>query len=230
MSGSEGVKSRAGLRRTMSYDESLLPPAASAYLDRLLPPPFPVMMRVEAEVRAEKQPAIGRQTGSTLRALALARGAERILEVGTNVGYSGLWLASGLARGGRFEGIELDDKLADRATANLREAIGARATVHRGAALEVLPRLPTQSYDLVFLDAVKAEYPKYLDHALRLARPGGVICADNLFQRGAIWAGGHDDESVSGMREFTRRIFHDARLVSTIVPVEDGLSVSTVRG
>lgn len=213
----------------MSHEESLLPRAANAYLERAIPAPLPAMERIEQEVRAEGQPAVGRQTGALLRTLALAQQATRILEVGTNLGYSGLWMCAGLAQGGRFEGIEIDPKLASRAEANLREAVGSRASVHRGAALEVLARLPERAYDLIFLDAVKSEYPAYLDHALRLAMPRAIIAADNMFWRGAVWDDGHDDADTKGVREYTRRIFDDARLVSTIVPVEDGLAVSVVR-
>ena len=212
----------------MSFDESLLPPEAAVYIERHVAPPFPVLERLEREIRSEGQPAIGRQTGSMLRALALSRRAERILEIGTNVGYSGLWLAAGLAPGGTFEGIELDPALAQRAGANLHEAIGKRASVHQGAALDVLPRLASGTYDLVFLDAVKSEYPKYLDHALRLARPGAIVAADNMFWSGKAWDEKADDADTRGVREYTRRIFADPRLVSTIVPVEDGLAVSVV--
>lgn len=212
----------------MSFDESLLPPAAAAYLERTIAPPYAQMERVEREVRAEGQPAVGRQTGSLLRALALARGATRVLEVGTNLGYSGLWLCAGLAPGGAFEGIEIDARLAARAEATLREATaaGLRATVHVGAALDVLPRLPAASYDLVFLDAVKAEYPRYLDHALRLLRPRGIVAADNMFWSGRAWDERAQDADTRGVREYTRRVFAEPRLASTIVPVEDGLAVS----
>lgn len=212
----------------MSFDESLLPPEANAYLERQIAAPFPVVERLEREIQAEGQPAVGRQTGGLLRALARARRAERILEIGTNLGYSGLWLAAGLAPRGTFEGIELDPSLAQRAGANLHEAIGQRASVHQGAALDVLPRLAEGAYDLIFLDAVKAEYPRYLDHALRLAKPNAIVAADNMFWSGKAWDAASDDADTRGVREYTRRIFAEPRLTSTIVPVEDGLAVSVV--
>jgi len=216
----------------VSYDESFLAPDANAYLASMLPAPFPAIERLEGEIIAERQPAVGRQTGSVLRALALACGAKRILEVGTNVGYSGLWLCAGLAERGRFEGIEIDASLAARASANLREAVGKRAEVHvhRGAALDVLPTLPSGAYDLIFIDAVKSEYPLYLDHALRLARPGGAIVADNMFWHGQVWTMSATDAETNGVRDYTRRILGDASLTSTIVPVEDGLAVSFLKG
>lgn len=214
----------------MSFDQSFLPREAAQYLQPLLTPPYPVLLRIEREAEAERQPAVGRQTGGLLRALVRARGATRVLEVGTNLGYSALWLAAGLAPGGEIEGIEIDHALAERARANLREADPKlRATVHEGAALDVLPRLPAASYDLVFLDAVKAEYPQYLDHALRLLRPGGIVAADNLLWSGRVWDDNVQDDDTRGVREYTRRAFSDPRLTSTLVPVEDGLGVSVLR-
>lgn len=213
----------------MSFDESLLPPEAAAYIERHVAAPFPVIERLEREIRAEGQPAVGRQTGSVLRALALSRRAQRILEIGTNVGYSGLWLAAGLDPRGTFEGIEIDPALAQRARANLHEGVGKRASVHQGAALDVLPRLAGGTYDLIFLDAVKAEYPSYLDHALRLAKPGAIVAADNMFWSGKAWDAKANDPDTNGVREYTRRIFAQPRLVSTIVPVEDGLAVSILK-
>lgn len=214
----------------MSYDESFLPAAVGDYIQRTIPAPYPVMERVEREVEKEGQPAVGRQTGSLLRSLALVRGAERILEVGTNLGYSGLWLCAGLAPRGTFEGIEIDEKLAARAEANLREAIEERAVVHRGAALDVMQDLPASSYDLVFLDAVKAEYPAYLGEALRLLKTGGIVAADNMLWHGNVWDPKARDADTEGVREYTRRIFAEPRLTSTIVPIEDGLGISVLVG
>jgi predicted O-methyltransferase YrrM len=212
----------------MSFDQDFLPPEARAYLARTIPPPHPVLERLERETAAEGQPAIGRQTGSLLRALALGLGATRIAEVGTNVGYSGAWLALGLREGGRLDTIEFDATLAARAQRNLDEAAPRRAQVHVGAALDVLPRLKGGAYDLLFLDAAKAEYPAYLDHAARLLRPGGIVAADNLLWSGRVWDASAEDEDTRGIREYTRRIFGDPRFASTLVPVEDGLGVSVL--
>lgn len=213
----------------MAHDESLLPREAQRYLADLLPVPHPAFLRVEDAVRREGQPAIGRQTGGLLRGLVASLRARRALEVGTNLGYSALWLCDGMEAGGRVEGIEIDPRLAARAQAALDEAYPGRARVRVGAALDVLGGLPAGAYDLVFLDAVKAEYPAYLDHALRLLRPGGIVAADNLLWHGRVWQAEADDEDTRGVREYTRRVFSDARLVSTLVPVEDGLGVSVVR-
>jgi predicted O-methyltransferase YrrM len=208
----------------VSFDESFLAPEAAAFVERIHPLPFPaVMRRIEEEARKEGQPAVGRGTGSLLRALAAAVRARRILEVGCNLGYSGLWLASGRAA---LDTIEIDPALARRARAHFAEAKVA-ATVHEGAALDVLPRL-AGPYDLAFLDAVKAEYPRYLDHALRLLRPGGVVAADNMFWLGRAWDEKERDSDTEGVREYARRVTTDARFATSIVPSEDGLAVSVL--
>lgn len=215
----------------MSFDESLLSSEATDYLHKIQRPPFAaVMERIEREVQKEGQPAVGRGTGAILRSLVAATGGGRVLEVGTNVGYSGLWLASGLRADGHLDTVELDPSLAKRAREHFREAgVGAKVTVHEGAALDVLPRL-RGPYDLIFLDAVKSEYPRYLDHALSGAlRVGGIVAADNLFwQGGRVWDASDKDAQTEGLRAYTRRIFEDARLASSIVPSEDGLGVSVL--
>jgi predicted O-methyltransferase YrrM len=214
----------------MSHDQSFLDPKAHAYVEGLFRPPYAVMERMEREIAMEGQPAVGRSTGAVLRALALASGGSRILEVGTNVGYSALWLASELRPHGHLDTIEIDPGIARRARANFDEAkVGGRITVHEGAALDVLPRLQGP-YDMVFLDAVKAEYPRYLDHALRALRPGGILAADNAFWLGRAWGKpAQDDADTRGVQELTRRVTGDPRLAAAMVPSEDGLLVAVLR-
>jgi predicted O-methyltransferase YrrM len=213
----------------VSFDQSFVEGAAQRYLTGLVPLPYRNMELMEREIADEGRPAIGRGTGSILRALVAATGGVRVLEVGTNVGYSALWMASGLARGGRIDTIEIDEPIAARAKRNFANAgQAASIAVHVGPALEVLPRL-RGPYDLVFLDAVKAEYPRYLDEALRLTRVGGIVAADNVLWGGRAWDEKAQDDDTRGIREYTRRVMADARLASTLVPSEDGLMVSAVR-
>ena len=105
--------------------------------------------------------------------------------------------------------------------------VADRVEILIGAALEVLPHLEGP-YDLCFMDAVKSEYPSYLDHARRLVRSGGAICADNVLWQGTVSDPSVREPSTDAVREFNRRIFEDPGLVSHIVPVGDGLSVSIV--
>ena len=220
-----GAAHRAGV----SFDQSFLHPDAEKYVHSLTPLPFPaVMERMEREIQREDQPAVGRLTGSVLRALVAANRAERVLEVGCNVGYSALWLAAGLPAHGTLDSIEVKPDLARRAERNFADAgLAGRARVHVGKALDVLPGLDGP-FDVVFLDAVKSEYGAYLDLALPRLRPGGVVAADNAFWLGRAWGRSRDEDAV-GIRAYTKRVVEDPRLVTTLVPVEDGLAVSVLR-
>jgi caffeoyl-CoA O-methyltransferase len=173
---------------------------------------------------------IGPDEGRLLQLLVAAVRAERVLEVGTLFGYSAIWMARALPPHGRLDTIEYTDAHADAARMWVdRAGLGDQVEIHRGAALEVLPRL-SGPYDVAFFDAAKAEYPAYLDHALRLVRPGGLILADNVLWLGRVADRTVNDPDISGIREYNRRIATDPRLLSTIVPVCDGLAISVVGG
>ena len=210
-------------------DGDLLPREMHDHLESLRPALSPVMRRLQEEALREDQPAVNPDSGNLLRVLTAATGGRRVLEVGTNLGYGALWMAAGLAPDGRIDTIELDPDVARRARANFHEAgFGDRITVHEGAALDVLPRLPRGAYDLAFLDCVKSEYPAYLEHARRLVRAGGLIVADNLFWHGKAWRPDATDEDTRGIRAYTTAIRSDARLLTSVVPLGDGLGVTVV--
>jgi predicted O-methyltransferase YrrM len=137
--------------------------------------------------------AVSPPQGALLELLARAIGARAILEIGTLEGYSTLWLARS---GASVVTLELDPDRAARA----RAAVGDRADVIVGPALETLPTLEGP-FDLIFIDADKRSNAEYLRHALRLSRPGTLIVADNVIRGGAI-VDDSDDPSVQGVREF----------------------------
>lgn len=214
----------------MSFEISFLDAQAAAYATRHVRLPYAdVMTRMEAEIEREQQPAVGRAVGSLLQTLAAAAGARRVLEVGCNLGYSALWLASGMTPDGTLDTIEMDEAIAARAEANFRDAgIAERVRVHRGAALDVLPSL-AGPYDVIFLDAAKAEYPRYLEHASRALRPGGIVAADNAFWTGKAWREDVDDADTRGVRALARAAFEDAAWATTLFPAEDGVLVAVKR-
>lgn len=179
-----------------------------------------------ARARSEEAdiPAVPAETGAFLRFLARSIGARHAVEVGSGGGYSGLWLLGGLDPRGVLTTIEVDpdnQALAQRAYAEA--GVSDRVRSMRGAALGVLPKLADAHYDIVFLDAVKAEYPAYLEHARRLLRPGGLLVADNVLWKGAVCDPEVTDEDTTALRTFNDTVRDDPAFTATIVPVGDGL-------
>lgn len=172
--------------------------------------------------------------GKLLWLLAKAIGARRILEVGTLGGYSTIWLASALPRHGRVITIEVDPRRAEVARLNLTHAgVADRVDVIVGDAHDVLGGL-VPPFDLTFIDADKAGYPRYFDHAVRLSRPGGIIIADNVVRDGAVLDAASSDPSVRGVQEFLRAAANDPRVDATAIQTVgvkgyDGLAFALVR-
>ncbi|OBF11900.1 methyltransferase [Mycobacterium sp. ACS4054] len=133
------------------------------------------------------QIAVSAQQGKFLSLLAGAIQARRILEIGTLGAYSTIWLARGAGPQGRVVTLEYEPRHAEVARANLERAgVADRVEVIVGAALDTLPVLDGAPFDLVFIDADKENYVAYLEWAVRLARPGALIVADNVVREGRI--------------------------------------------
>ena len=168
--------------------------------------------------------------GALLEALVRATGGRAVLEVGTFVGTSAAWMARALAPGGRVDTLEADPDRADRAEAFLaRAGLGDRVRVHRGPAIATLPGLPGGAYDLCYIDADKTGYPAYLEQAVRLVRPGGLILADNVLSSGRVARPeGERNESAAALAAFTLAAVDHPRLVTTVLTIGDGVSLSAV--
>ncbi|MGD1256810.1 O-methyltransferase [Mycobacterium seoulense] len=133
------------------------------------------------------QIAVSAQQGKFLSLLAGAIQAQRVLEIGTLGGFSTIWLARGAGPQGRVVTLEYEPRHAEVARANLvRAGVADRVEVIVGAALDTLPTVDGGPFDLVFIDADKENYVEYLQWAVRLARPGALIVADNVIREGQI--------------------------------------------
>jgi predicted O-methyltransferase YrrM len=164
--------------------------------------------------------------GRFLELIARVKSPRRILEIGSGAGYSALWFMKGMGRNGTLEAIEIDPKVASQLQEVIQKAgLKRRIKVHQGAALEILRTL-RGPYDLIFIDAVKDEYPRYLEYAMKLTKSGSVILADNLLWHGATLLQGVRTEGAEGIIEYTKQIFNDARLSSLLIPLGDGLGIS----
>lgn len=189
-----------------------------------------VLRVIGAKARALGVPAIAPEAGQVLQLLCRLTCARRVLEIGTCTGYSGIWIARGLPADGQLETLELDPQRAAMARAHFRQAgVAERVTVTVGDARETLAARADGSVDAVFIDADKPPYPVYLEEALRLVRPGGLILADNVLTLGprvAVYDEATSSESVRALRRYNRLVATDPRLLGTILPVGEGLSVA----
>ncbi len=144
--------------------------------------------------------------GKFLHLLARMIGARRVLEIGTLGGYSTIWFARALPKGGTVVTLEFDPHHAEVARRNFQIAgLTASVDLRVGAALDTLPKIYEEGlgpFDLIFIDADKANNPDYLEWALKLARAGSVIIGDNVVRDGAVIDPASCDARVRGVRAF----------------------------
>lgn len=212
------------------------------YVSELLVPEDEALTEALAASDAAGLPAIAvaPNQGKLLHLLARIQGARTALEIGTLGGYSTIWLARALPEDGRLISLEYSPEHADVARANLaRAGLDTIAEVRTGAALDLLPRIEKEPgagpFDMVFIDADKANNARYVEWALRLTRPGSVIVVDNVIRAGAITDPATDDPAVRGTRELFDLVADDPRLDATAVQTVgtkgwDGLLVARVVG
>jgi len=209
------------------------------YLNDTLIPPDPALEAALAANAAANLPAIdvSPSQGKLQQLLAETQRAHRILEIGTLGGYSTINLARALPPSGKLITLELDPKHAKVALANIAHAGLAHAVELRlGPALDSLAQLHAEHvepFDLIFLDANKDGYPLYLTAALKLARPGTLILADNVIRDGEVIDANSPDPNVQGVRRFLELLAADPRISSTAVQTVgskgyDGFAIARV--
>ena len=166
---------------------------------------------------------VGPGAGAALRLLAAAIAAKSVMELGTGTGVSGTWLLRGMRTDGVLTSIDVEPEHQRLARATFDEAgfPGGRVRLINGAALEVLPRFTDGAYDMVVVDAVRGEYAAYLEEALRLLRPGGVLVFDD--------AVGADDAASESLRSFASGLVDDERVLPAMLPSGEGLLVAVKR-
>jgi predicted O-methyltransferase YrrM len=159
--------------------------------------------------------------GKLLYLLARIQGARRILEIGTLGGYSSIWLARALPEGGRLTTLEANELHAAVARANLRRAgLEGVVDLRVGLAVDSLERLQAEGagpFDLIFIDADKANNPNYLKWGVALSRPGSIVVCDNVVRGGAVTEAGARDADVMGIRAFFAEVARNPRLSGTAI-------------
>jgi predicted O-methyltransferase YrrM len=166
--------------------------------------------------------------GAALRMLAAAGGARAVVEIGTGVGVSGLWLLEGMPADGVLTTIDIEAEHQRAAKEAFAEAGVAhqRTRVIAGRALDVLRRMTDGAYDLAYVDADVDSYPAYVEEATRLLRAGGVLVVGSVFGNDLVADPAARDESTRALRELGKTIRDDERFHTTLLPVGDGLLVA----
>ncbi|MGL4173533.1 MAG: O-methyltransferase [Actinomycetota bacterium] len=166
-----------------------------------------------------------------MRFLAAVVPGNAVVEVGTGAGVSGVWLLRGMPATGVLTTIDVAPEHQRAAREAYAEAgiASNRTRVITGRALDVLPRLSDGAYDLVLCDAAKIEYEDYLDQAIRLLRPGGVVAFDNALWHDQVADPAQRDEITTAIRSLGKHVRDDDRLVPTLLPSGDGLLIAVRR-
>ncbi len=169
--------------------EQIVPDAVERYLAGLNQLADPVLREIAREGKEQKLPLIDAEVGGLLRVLATAIAASRILEIGTAVGYSGIWLAGALPADGMLLTMEMNPERAQRARENFaRSGLAARVSVIGGDAQRMLAKV-SGPFDLIFQDGDKQLYTPLLDRLVELLRPGGLLITDNVLWSGDVIPG-----------------------------------------
>jgi predicted O-methyltransferase YrrM len=160
--------------------------------------------------------------------LASLLDAQAVVEIGTGTGVSGVWLLRGMRGQGVLTSVDSEAEHTRLARQTFAQAgfPAPRARLITGRALEVLPRLADEAYDLVLCDGDKQEYAAHLEQALRLLRPGGVVVFDNALWNDRVADPSQRDPVTVAIREVVKAVRDDERLLPVLLPVGDGLLVA----
>jgi len=169
--------------------------------------------------------------GATLRLLAATCGAKAVLEIGTGAGVSGLWLLQGMSADAVLTTIDHEVEFHKYARRAFTAAgiPSQRTRLIAGRALDVLPRMAARGYDMMVIDAPADEIPDYLDHALRVLRPGGLIVIIHALWHDQVADPAQRDEQTVMMRELAKVLASSEQFVPALLPVGDGLLAAVKR-
>jgi caffeoyl-CoA O-methyltransferase len=213
--------------RAVQVDDAL-----QAYMDSLLPARDAVLAGMEEEAHREDIPIVDAQEGALLCLLVRLAGAQRVLELGTATGYSGIWLLRG-TDGGSLTTFEVDAKRAARARENFSQAgLGKQAMVLEQDAVTGLQKLQTR-FNACFIDLLNSFLSeevtrRVVELCVERLEPGALLMADNALRQGeVIHPKSQQARNVAAYNEWVAR---HPRLESIVIPIRDGLSVARVKG
>jgi caffeoyl-CoA O-methyltransferase len=204
---------------------TLLPASVEKYIYSILPKRDAVLYEMEKLAAREHIPIIGPAVARLLFFAAEVSGARRIFEMGSAIGYSTIWLAR--AAGPRAEIFYTDgsEANAERAKGFLRRAgVARRVKILTGDAMEMLTKT-RGSFDMIFIDVDKHQYPEALRNALPRLKRGGILAADNTLWSGKVANPALTDTDTQGVREFNRAVYSSKQIFPVLVPLRDGITI-----
>jgi predicted O-methyltransferase YrrM len=206
--------------------DAILQREQAEYLDQLLPASDDLLAEMENYAAEHRVPIADREVARFVEITARAINAKRALECGMAIGYSVIHLARAMPADGLVVTIDPSDEMIKAAKGYFERAgISDRVRIEKGYALEVIPRL-NETFDLLFIDAVKEEYRGYLDLALSKLRTGGVVICDNLLWGGQVAGEIRSPDqkaSTEALREFNQYFVNHPQLRAEVLGVGDGL-------
>jgi predicted O-methyltransferase YrrM len=194
------------------------------YMRTLLPKPHPVVKEMEKLAKERDFPIVGPLVGVFLSQLVRLSGTREVLELGSGFGYSAYWIASALPEEGKIICTDASEENARTGMEFLRHAgLGEKVEYRVGDAVEILRSNPGP-LEFVFNDVDKRQYPEVFRIVVPRLRSGGVLVSDNLLWHGRV-VSGEKDTDTEGIRSYTRLMFRDPNLISSIIPLRDGLGL-----
>lgn len=187
--------------------------------------------KIKKKALEDKVPIIMDDTLEAVAKILSEIKPNKILEIGTAVGYSAICFSEYLQENGKIDTIERDTERVKEARENIKRAeVEDKINIYEGDAVEILPTL-NDEYDVVFIDAAKGKYPFFLNQALRMIKTGGMIIADNVLYKGYVMSDYNKHKqrtAVRNLREYIAQITNNAKLETKILEVGDGLAISKV--
>lgn len=194
-----------------------------------------VVTSIRKEAEENRVPVIRREAGEFIKMLIMMNKPKRILEIGSAIGFSAIFMSRFLEDGAHITTIENYQPRIEEAKKNIERAGAQDAiTLLEGDALEILPGLSGE-YDMVFMDAAKGQYGSFFKDAIRLLREDGILLCDNVLQDGDVlesrFAVTRRNRTIhSRMREYLYELTHDPELETAILNIGDGMSLSIKKG
>lgn len=212
--------------RTDNLRAAFMQDDVDAYIYKLLPPRDEVVNEMEEYAAQNRIPIIGPAVARMLALFVQVSGAKRIFEMGSAIGYSTIWLARAAGPKGKVIYTDGDPDKAQRAKEYFRRAgVAKRIEMRVGNALELVKKAPG-TFDLIFNDVDKYQYPDALHAALPKLRRGGLFITDNTLWSGkAARPAPPDDLDTQGVQEFNRLVYASKKLYPVLIPLRDGVTV-----